>query len=144
MPLIFHYFEKKYPTLVKKHGFGSFGQIWKTLTWGIIFVILWSLTIPLWLLPPLGPTLSFVLTAWFQKKVLSLECLAEYASKEEYGLLMKKNRVDLWVLSFILTMLLTIPIVNLIVPIYASLVFAHYLFGRLSKLRETEKAAPTP
>lgn len=136
MPVVINYRERDFPGLEKKKGFSLAHQLWQAVLSGCVFVILWSLILPLWLIPPLGPTLSFIVTSWFQKKILILDCLAEYASKEEYKKLTEENRSSLWILSFTMTVLLTIPVLNLIIPIYSALVFSHFLFGRLKEQRE--------
>ena len=100
-----------------------------------IFVLLWIFTLPLWL-TGVGAVLAPVLTsAWLNQRLFRYDALAEHASREEFARLVRAARGDLFLLGILLSLLLYVPLVNLLVPVLGGLAFTHFCLARLAAQR---------
>lgn len=128
---------RHYPGLEMRRGGGFWASAWNSLVAAGLFMLLWVVTLPLWftgigalLLPPL-------LSAWFNRRVLAYDALAEHADGRELAAILRDARGDLFLLGLVLSLLLYVPLFNLLVPILAGLAFTHFGLARLARLRST-------
>ncbi|GAB2483502.1 EI24 domain-containing protein [Comamonas humi] len=93
--------ERRFAQLEKKHGTGLVASVlWAlsaTLLAGIAFVV----TIPLWLIPPLVLIVPPVIWGWLTYRVMSLDALAEHASKAERDAILQRHRWPLLLMGVI-------------------------------------------
>ena len=136
MPVIVRFVaERHQPDLARAAGGTIIGGVFNAATGIGIFVLLWIFTLPLWL-TGVGAVLAPVLTsAWLNQRLFRYDALAEHASREEFARLVRAARGDLFLLGILLSLLLYVPLVNLLVPVLGGLAFTHFCLARLAALR---------
>jgi CysZ protein len=138
MPLLLRYVsEKDYAELETKGGGNIWGSVWNTLIGVTIFCVLWIVTLPLWLIPPLAIVLPILLSAYLNQKLFGYDALADHASEPEYKTLVRQTRSNLWLLAILVAFIQFIPLANFIAPVFMGLAFIHYTLARLKLLRST-------
>lgn len=127
--------ERDHPALARAAGGSVTGSILNAAAGIAVFALLWTLALPLWL-TGVGAVLAPLLTsAWLLQRLLRYDALAEHASREEYARLVRTSRGDLFLLGILLSLLLYVPLVNLLVPVLSGLAFTQFGLGRLARLR---------
>ncbi len=124
-----------YPQLERKHGGTVAGSIGNALVATLGFAILWIVTLPLWFFGAPALLLPVVLGAWLNQRLFRYDALAEHASNEEYVRFVSAHRVPLFGLGAIAALAQTIPLLNLLAPVYAGLSFIHYGLAALERAR---------
>ncbi|MGB8856029.1 MAG: EI24 domain-containing protein [Burkholderiales bacterium] len=138
MPLLLRFVsERDYPELETKGGGKIWGSVWNALVGVTIFCLLWIVTLPLWLIPPMALVLPILLSAYLNQKLFGYDALAEHASEPEYKTLVRQTRSSLWLLAILVAFVQFIPLANFIAPIFMGLAFIHYTLARLRLLRGT-------
>jgi len=136
MPLIVPFVgERHYPGLEMRRGGGFWASAWNSAMATVFFAALWLLTLPLWLTGVGALLLPPLLSAWFNRRVLAYDALAEHADAGELAAILRAARGELFLLALLLSLLLYVPFVNLLVPILAGLAFTHYGLARLARVR---------
>ncbi|HEY9447965.1 MAG TPA: EI24 domain-containing protein [Burkholderiales bacterium] len=136
MPLILRFVSKAhYPSLDRK----SFGTTWGStanlLAGGVIFIVLWLVTLPLWF-TVIGVVLVPAFnSAYLSQRIFRYDALAEHASAEEYHTLTSRARARLFLLGFALAVLYYVPVVNLVAPVLSALAYVHFCLEELRRLR---------
>lgn len=140
MPLLVrHVAQKDYPHLARHHGGSALGSLWNALAAISLFVLLWIVTIPLWLLGPLAAPVPLLLSAYLNQKLFRYDALSDHANAAEMKQIFDLSRGRLLLLGFITGLLYFIPPLNLIAPIYAALAFVHLCLAELQALRAEAK-----
>lgn len=140
MPVIVAVAGASYPTLEKRSGGTLHGSLANAAAGVSIFVALWLLTLPLWL-TGVGAALVPALTAaYLNQRLFRYDALAEHASREEYRLLVARNKVRLFGLGLVLAPLYYVPVVNLAAPVVAGLTFSHFCLAELGRVRRARAA----
>lgn len=129
-----------YPDLDRRHGGSNLGSLMNSLRALAIYVVLWLVSLPFWLLGPLGAGGALLLNAWLNQRLFLYDALAEHASREELARLRARADWRLYALAGFLGLLHLVPIINFFAPIYMGLAFTHYALGQLARLRQE---APT-
>lgn len=137
MPIIVKFVGERYhPTLQRKSGGTIIGSIVNAAIGISIFAVLWIFTLPLWL-TVVGAILAPVLTsAYLNQRMFRYDALSEHASREEFSQITRTARGDLFLLGILLSLLLYVPLVNLLVPVLSGLAFTHFCLGRLAVVRK--------
>jgi len=136
MPVIVGFIaERHHPDLARAAGGTIVGGVLNAATGIGVFALLWIFTLPLWL-TGVGAVLAPVLTsAWLNQRLFRYDALAEHASREEFARLVRAARGDLFLLGILLSLLLYVPLVNLLVPVLGGLAFTHFCLARLAAQR---------
>lgn len=135
-PVVLRHLQKNdFPSMQQKKGGSLWGSVANAGMAGVFFVALWVMTIPLWIVPGVGWLIPLVLTGLLHQRVFWFEVLADHASIEERQRILSENRFELFILGFFLAILITIPFVNLLVPVYGTLVYARYCLSQLQRIR---------
>ena len=136
MPVIMKLVAERYfPDLRRERGGTIIGSIVNAATGISVFAVLWIITLPLWL-TGIGAVLAPVLTsAYLNQRMFRYDALAEHASREEFADLLRASRGDLFLLGILLSLLLYVPVVNLLLPVISALAFTHFCLGRLTRQR---------
>jgi len=136
MPVIVSFISARYhPELPRAAGGSAAGSIANAVVAITIFAVLWVLTLPLWL-TGIGAVLAPVLTsAFLNQRIFRYDALAEHASRDEYAQIVGVARMDLFLLGILLSLLLYVPLVNLLVPVLSGLAFTHLCLARLEAMR---------
>ncbi len=128
---------REFPDLERRHGGTNLGSVGNALGSFAIYIALWVVSLPLWLIPPLALVVPLVLTAWLNQRLFRYDALAEHASPEERDRVIDRSKARLYVLGLAVALLQFVPIVNLVAPLYAALVFIVFCLSELSLLRRT-------
>ncbi len=136
MPVIVKFVGERYhPELKREAGGTVAGSIINAATGISIFALLWIFTLPLWL-TGVGAVLAPVLTsAYLTQRMFRYDALAEHANSDEFMRIIKTSRGDLFLLGILLSLLLYVPLVNLLVPVLSGLAFTHFCLARLGAVR---------
>ncbi len=130
---------RQYPRLERRAGGTVAGSIWNAAKAVVLFSLLWVVTLPLWLTGIGALVLPVLLSAHFNQRLFRYDALAEHASAGEFALILNTSRGDLFLLGILLSLLLTVPLLNLLVPVLSGLAFTHYCLARLERVRATIK-----
>lgn len=136
MPIMLrHVARRDFPDLVRLSGGGNTGSVLNAAYAVTVYLALWLVSLPLWLLGPLAAILPVLLNAWLNQRLFRYDALAEHASREEYRRLVKRDFPALFVLGGVLGLIHFIPVLNLFAPAYMGLAFIHFGLDRLRALR---------
>ncbi len=136
MPVLVRHVRKSdYPNLELRHGGTVIGSIWNALAAIFLFVVLWIVTLPLWLLGPLAVLLPLLLSAYLNQRLFRYDALSDHADAAEMKRIFEIARGRLFLLGLFTGVLYFIPPINLIAPIYAALAYIHLCLAELERLR---------
>jgi len=131
MPLIVEDFKKRYYTRLP-HYQNSFFVTFKNTTLAIfLFIFMFVVTLPLWLLPGMQVFIPLLLHAGLNRRLFTFDALSSFLSNVEINQFRKKYRAELLVLGLFAAFLSYIPILSLFSPLLGALSFAHFCLGRL-------------
>lgn len=136
MPVIVRFVAERHHPALRRAAGGTFvGGLANAATGIAIFAALWVITLPLWL-TGVGAVIAPVLTsAYVNQRLFRYDALAEHASREEFADLVRTARGDLFLLGILLSLLLYVPVVNLVVPVLSGLAFTQFCLARLAAKR---------
>ena len=135
MPALIHLVaDRDYPQLERENGGGIRGSLLNALLAIGIFIAIWLITLPLWLVGA-GVVIPFVAAAYLNQRLFRYDALAEHASQEEMRAIFSSWRPLLWGLGLLTGLVQFIPILNLFAPVLAALAFIHFGLARLENLR---------
>jgi len=128
--------ERDYPQLRRENGGGLVGSLWNAVVAIALFVALWLVTLPLWLIG-VGVIVPFVAAAWLNQRLFRYDAIAEHASADEMVVLFKQERRSWWGLGLLTGLLQFVPLLNVLGPVFAALAFIHFGLARLARQRST-------
>jgi len=112
-----------------------FASAWNALVASLWFGALLVASLPLWLVPPLWPALPALLLGYLNYRVFAYDALAEHASADELGQILREDRAPLFALGVAVALAGHVPLLGLFAPLYGGLAFVHYGLARLDALR---------
>ncbi|MDP9109061.1 MAG: EI24 domain-containing protein [Pseudomonadota bacterium] len=158
-----HVGERDFPTLERRGGGSLLGSLGMALWSFLIFLVLWLITLPFSLFPPLGFVIHLALWGWLTYRVLAYDALAAYADRRELHAILSEQRWPLLVIGAITgamgaapTMLwlggalsvVFFPVLAalsiwlyVLVFIFTGLWFEHFCLGALQRYRERDQQA---
>jgi hypothetical protein len=102
MPAIVrHVGTRVYPELERRKGGSVWGGLWVASSSFIVFAVLWLLTLPLSMFPPLTFVIQPALWGWLTYRVMAYDALAEHASALECKEILRRHRWPLFVIGAI-------------------------------------------
>ncbi|HQT30056.1 MAG TPA: EI24 domain-containing protein [Thiobacillus sp.] len=131
--------ERDYPELARASGGSLVGNLWNALVALLLFIALWGVTLPLWLMG-VGVLVPFIAAAYLNQRLFRYDALAEHASADEMAALFKSERGGWWGLGLLTGLLQFVPLLNLLGPVFAALAFIHYGLARLRQQRDASVA----
>jgi energy-converting hydrogenase Eha subunit A len=140
MPYAVKFVARQYPQLELRRGGDVWGSTWNALAATLIFLLLWVLTLPLWLLGFTAVLLPVLLSAYLNDRVFRYDALADHASRAEYKQLSRARRGGWFALGIAAALLQLVPFVNLLSPVYSGLSFVHFGLAELARLRASQTA----
>jgi uncharacterized protein involved in cysteine biosynthesis len=126
--------DRDYPQLERKKGGGLAGSLWNALIALVLFVGLWIVTLPLWLVGA-GVIVPFAAAAWLNQRLFRYDAVAEHASAAEMAALFRSERPGWWGLGLLTGLVQFVPLLNLFGPVFAALAFIHFGLARLDAQR---------
>lgn len=136
MPLALSFVQSKHYPELKKQGANAFGYSVGNALWvGLLFIVGWFLTLPLWLIGPLALILPLFWWAFAFTRLLRVDSMVEHASISERKILLKRYNKEYWLLGLCMSLFNLIPPVWFILPVFSALAFAHFNLAALAELR---------
>ncbi|MHB1053593.1 MAG: EI24 domain-containing protein [Thiobacillus sp.] len=126
--------ERDYPQLKRENGGGLVGSVWNAVIAIIVFIALWVVSLPLWLIG-VGILIPFVAAAYLNQRLFRYDAIAEHATANEMTALFKSERGGWWGLGLLTGLIQFVPVLNLFGPVLAALAFIHYGLARLNQQR---------
>lgn len=149
--------ERRFPALLRKKGASFLHSLAWSLGSTLAACTALVVSVPLWLIPPLVLIVPPLIWGWLSYRVISFDCLADYASAQERRFIMRKHRLHLLLMGLLTGYLSALPSVlwasgamfiamaPLLVPLaiwaytlifaFSSLWCAHYCLAQLDRLR---------
>jgi uncharacterized protein involved in cysteine biosynthesis len=134
--------ERYFPALEKRNGGSAAGSVINASAGIAIFIVLFFLSLPLWLLGPVGLIAGALNSAYLAQRLFRYDALSEHASAAEYRALVKNAQGRLYLLGLVLAPLNFVPFLNLFVPVLGGLAYTHFCLRELAEARG--KVAFTP
>ncbi|MDP1558393.1 MAG: EI24 domain-containing protein [Nitrosomonas sp.] len=135
MPALIHLVANRYyPDLKREYGGNIVGNLVNALLATCVFVVIWVITLPLWL-AGIGMVVPFVAAAYLNQQLFQYDSLCEHASREEMKSLLATDRKLLWGLGLLTGLIQFIPLLNFFAPVFAALAFIHFELARLANIR---------
>lgn len=126
--------EHSYPELRRENGGSLVGSVWNAIVAIALFVALWVVTLPLWLIG-VGVIVPFIAAAYLNQRLFRYDAIAEHASEAEMAALFKSERSGWWGLGVLTGLVQFVPLLNLLGPVFAALAFIHYGLARVKQQR---------
>jgi CysZ protein len=140
MPFVIKHVHKNYPNLTKKDGQGLFrATIVNQIRSSIIYLFLWVLLFPLWVIPGMNFALPMILNGYLNFRLFAFDALSEHSTKDEIVKFMKLKRLDFLILGILTSALLLFPPLFLVVPLYTALCFTRFAMSELIQFRALDK-----
>lgn len=144
MPLVLaHVGNRDYPDIEARGKHASVISLWNAIWVSVLFVLGWVITLPLWLIPPLGLILTLFWWTFAFNRMMRVDAVVDYASPDERQVLWRDRSAGFWVLGLVCALLNLIPPAWVFLPVFSGLVYAHYSFEGLRQLRRRESGAQT-
>jgi hypothetical protein len=90
-----HVGQRQYGDIEKRRGGSLLGSLWTSLSTFCIFLLLWLVTLPLSMIPPLTFVIQPALWGWLTYKVMAYDALADYADAQERQTILYQHRWQL-------------------------------------------------
>ena len=151
--------QRRFASLERKHGGSLLASVLWSLGSTLLAVLVLVVSMPLWLVPPMGLILPPLIWGWLTYRVFAFDALAEHASVDERKRILREHRGSLLLMGVLSGYLgaapsllwasgaMVIALAPLLVPIaiciytlvfaFASLWFAHFALTALQQLRAT-------
>jgi len=127
---------RDYPDL-GRHGENVFwGSLGNTLSAGAIFVLGCVVILPLLLIPGALLVLPLLWGSWLNQRTFSFDALAEHATRAELRDLIADNRSRFYMAGLATSAAAHVPLLNLLAPAFAALVFVHLGLAALRRRRQ--------
>ncbi|WP_428248993.1 EI24 domain-containing protein [Ferrovibrio sp.] len=125
-----------YPNEMPGKPLSTTASLLQTLRFLLVVLALNAALLPVYLLllffPPLKLALFFAVNGYLVSREYFELVASRYRPRAEVDALRRRYRGDLWLAGVVIVLLLTIPLVNLIVPIVATAFMVH-IFKRLPR-----------
>lgn len=142
MPLMVKFIAARdYPELELKGGGSFVGGAWNGLAAALAYLLLWVITLPLWLIPFGAVVIPVLLSAWLNRRLFTYDALADHASPEEYRHIREAASGRLFSLGAVLGFVHYVPLLNFFTPIYIGLAYIHFCLAQLRRERALPPAA---
>jgi len=126
----------EYPDL-RRHGENVFwGSLGNTLGAGAIFLIGSVAILPLLLIPGALLVLPLLWSAWLNQRAFRFDALAEHATRSEMQLLVREDGRNFHMAGLATAAVAYVPLLNLLAPAFAALVFVHLGLAALRRRRQ--------
>jgi len=136
--MVEHVASRNYPELMRRKGGSLAGSIWNGVVALCGMALLFLVSIPFWVFPPLWPMIPVLILGWVNQRVLRYDALAEHADAAEMRRVFAGRRPNLYLLGLVLALMAYIPLVGFFAPVLFGLSFIHYLLAAL----QAHRAAP--
>lgn len=166
MPVIVrHVGRRSYGELDMRKGGTFVGSLWTSLSSFVVFLVLWLVTLPLSLFPPLTFVVQPLLWGWLTYRVMAYDALADHADVHERCAILKQHRWQLLAIGIVTGAMGAAPTLlwlggalsviffpvlaagaiwlYVLVFVFTGLWFQHYCLEALRRLRTVQMTPPT-
>lgn len=120
---------KEFPELIKKGRSRLAASILNAVFYSCLYLLLWVISLPLMLFPPLTPVISVLLVAWYNLKLGSFDVLTEWCDEAEFRSLRQQAKSKAFVVSLIGSSSILLPMAFLFAPVLVNTALTfHYLY----------------
>lgn len=138
MPLVLsHVGRRDYPDVAPLGKHATVISVWNALWVSVLFILGWLITLPLWLVPPLGFVLSIFWWSFAFSRMMRVDALVDHATPDERRFILRDRNMGYWLLGLGCALINLIPPAWIVLPVFSGLVFAHYSFNALRQLRQS-------
>jgi hypothetical protein len=127
--------ERFFPQLEKRRGGGLVGSTANAFIAVVVFIGLWIVTLPLWLLGPVGAVIPFLTAGYLNQRLFRYDALAIHADADELKSITEESKGQLWALGMLLALVQFVPLLNFFAPVFTGLAFIHFCLGKLRDRR---------
>lgn len=124
-----------YPALERRHGGSIAGSLANAFVGTLVYVGLWIVTLPAWLLGPIAAVIPFVAAGYLNQRLFRYDALSEHADRAEMKKIIDESRGALWALGTLLGLVQYVPVLNFFAPVFTGLAFVHFCLAKLSLTR---------
>ncbi len=129
---------REFPDLARRGESPFVASLGNTLVAGAIFLVGWLLSLPLLLLPGAVLVLPLAWTAWLNQRVFRVDTLVEHATRGELSAVVAAEKPRLYLAGVGSALAAHVPLLNLMAPAFAALVYVHLCLPALRRLRQRE------
>ena len=140
--MVEHVATRSFPHLERRHGGTTAGSVWNALVTFFGMLLLFAISLPLWLIPVLWPVITLAILTWVNQRLLRYDALAEHADAAEMKRVFREHRGPLLMLGFLLALAAYVPFVGFLGPVVFGLAFIRYLLGALESIRPDYRTDP--
>jgi len=140
--MVEHVATRSFPHLERRHGGSTAGSVWNALVAFFGMLLLFAISLPLWLIPVLWPVITLAILTWVNQRLLRYDALAEHADAAEMKRVFREQRGPLLMLGFLLALAAYVPFVGFLGPVVFGLAFIRYLLGALESIRPDYRTDP--
>lgn len=139
MPMVLtHLSQRNYPDVTMK-GQNSFAvSLWNAIWVSLLFAVGWFLTLPFWLVPPLGFVVSIFWWTFAFSRMMRIDAIVEHATAEERRVLIQRHNTGFWTIGVICALINLLPPAWIFLPVFSGLVFTHYGLESLRRMRQEQ------
>lgn len=130
-----HLAGRTYRDVERRGSWSVAAGLWNAVAATTVFMAGYLLTMPLWLIPPLGFVVPWFFWGWLTARVMRFDSLVEFADPAERRTLIRRHRVDYLVLGLLVTALNYVPPLFLLTPTLSALAFGHFSLDALRRHR---------
>jgi uncharacterized protein involved in cysteine biosynthesis len=139
MPVIVSLVAREHPLLERRLGGSMMGSLSNAVRAILVFILLWTVTLPLWLTGIGAFVLAAVNFAFLNQRLFRYDALAEHASRDEYDEIVRRAKGRLYLLGLLVASLYYVPFVNLVAPVFSGLAFTHFCLAELAAYRANSR-----
>jgi CysZ protein len=133
--MVEHVASRSFPHLERRRGGGTAGSVWNAIVAFGGMLLLFAVSLPLWLIPVLWPVITLAILTWVNQRLLRYDALAEHADAAEMARVFRERRGPLLALGFLLALAAYVPFIGFVAPVVFGLAFIRYLLGALQSIR---------
>jgi len=140
--MVEHVASRSFALLERRRGGGAAGSVWNAIVAFAGMLLLFAVSLPLWLIPVLWPVITLAILTWVNQRLLRYDALAEHADAAEMARVFREHRGPLLVLGFLLALAAYVPFLGFVAPAVFGLAFIRYLLGALEAIRRDYRPHP--
>ena len=110
-------------------------SLWNATWVSVLFMLGWLVTLPFWLVPPLGLLVSIFWWTFAFSRMMRIDAIVEHASAQERRLLIKRHQAGFWIIGLICALINLVPPAWVFLPVFSGLVYTHFGLEALRRLR---------
>lgn len=136
MPMVIAHLSGRDYQGLKMQGQQAFAvSLWNAVWVSVLFALGWLVTLPFWLVPPLGLMVSIFWWTFAFSRMMRIDAIVEHASAQERRLLIARHNVGFWTIGLICALINLLPPAWVFLPVFSGLVYTHFGLEALRRLR---------